>query len=85
MIAFWFHVNPEQLSGRTKAGLLANLDAMKAQHAIHLGNFDPADYETVYRLYLAAFGDADLAARARARAMEVYVDRKTRYGTAMDG
>jgi len=59
------------------AGLLANLNAMKAQQTIHLGLYDPANYRQVYDLYLEAFGDACLAQEARSRAMELYVERQT--------
>jgi len=58
--------------------LLANLNRMKAQQKIHLGQYEPTDYQHVYALYLAAFDDEALASKARANALEQYVDRKIR-------
>ena len=84
MIAFWYHLDPRGLDGRRKAGLLANLPAMKAQHTLHMGNYDPGDYESVYHLYLVAFGDRVLAERARTRAIEVHLERMTNAAAHVD-
>lgn len=49
---------------------------MKAQDAIRLGHYDPADYNGVFQLYMQAYGDVELAQKAKRRALEEYVDRK---------
>ena len=43
-----------------------------------MGQFDPADYRQVYYLYMSAFDDEALANKARADAMDLYVDRAIR-------
>lgn len=74
-LAYWFHVDPRGLTPAEKLGYLANLERMKAQQTIHLGNYDPADYRGVYSLWMAAWGDEDAARRAQGRAAEAYMDR----------
>jgi hypothetical protein len=61
-----------------KLGLLANLNRMKAQQKIHMEQFEPSDYRQVHALYLQAFDDEELANKARANAMDLYVDRAIR-------
>lgn len=81
-LAFWYSVDPFQLSETQKIGLAANLDRVKAQSRLHHGQYNPADYEGVYNLTLLATGDEAKARRARADAMERYVDAKiARKGT----
>lgn len=75
-IAFWFHVDPSKLSAEQKVGMIANLDRCKAQQRLNIGNFDGADWETVYRLVLMATGDRAQAEKAKGDAMERYVDAK---------
>lgn len=75
-LAFWFHVNPSQLTPLEKIGYRANLERVKAQQRIHLGLYDEANYEGVYKLYLLAYGDERLAQRAKARALDAYVDQR---------
>jgi hypothetical protein len=74
-IAYWFGINPFGLSGEQRIGLLANLERMKAQQTIHLGNFDPTNWQGIYELYLRAYGN-QLAEDARMKAMELYIDRQ---------
>ena len=50
---------------------------MRAQQRIHLGLFDPADYEGVFGLYLTAYGDVELAHKAKSQAAEIYAERAT--------
>lgn len=59
-----------------RIGYLANLERCKAQDRIHTGNYDPADYQGVYALWLEAHGREDLARKAQSRAAEVYADRE---------
>jgi len=55
---------------------MANLERCKAQQTIHLGNYEPTDYEGVHELYLRAYGNRELAARAKSQAAAAYADRK---------
>jgi hypothetical protein len=50
---------------------------VQAQQTIYDGQFDPANHQRVYELYLAAYGDEDLARRAQANAAETYVNQQT--------
>lgn len=75
-IAFWYGVNPFNLSARGRLGLVANLDRMKAQGRLHEGNFDPSDWDGVYDLVLLATGNRSLAAKARGDAIEHYIASK---------
>ena len=74
-LAFWFGVNPFELTELQKIGMYANVNTCKAQQSIHLGHYDATDYRHVYALYLAAFDDEALASKARANSLEAYVDR----------
>jgi len=40
------------------------------------GNYSETDYEGVYELYLAAYGDEDEARKAQSVALQKYVDSK---------
>lgn len=64
------------MTGEEKVGYFANLNRVKAQDIIHQGNFNETDYDGIYRLYLAAFDDKDLARRQRTKALERYTDAK---------
>lgn len=76
-LAFWYGINPFELSKEQRTGLLANLDTMKAQDTLHGGNFNPADPERVYNLVLVATGDERLAVRARGDAMENLIAQRS--------
>lgn len=49
---------------------------MQAQQVIHLGLLDAVDHKGAYSTFLTAFGRKDLADKARAAALERYVDWK---------
>lgn len=75
-LAFWFHIDPRGLTPVEKIGYLANLERCKAQQRIHLGQYNPTDWKGVYDLWLYAFGDEELARKARTQALELYVDQQ---------
>lgn len=75
-LAYWFHVDPFGMTDEQRLGLIANLPRMKAQSTLHNGKFNGADYNYVYHLTLLATGDKSQAQRARADALERYVDSK---------
>ncbi|TWU22449.1 hypothetical protein Pla52o_35050 [Novipirellula galeiformis] len=77
-IAFWYGINPWQLSETERAGLLANIHRVKAQDTLHRGDFDPTDYAYIHDIVMLATGDKDKANKARSDAMQRYVDKKTR-------
>jgi len=58
-------------------GLLANLRRVQAQDRIRRGEFDPLDYEGIHELYLAAYGDDELARAAKLGAMKRVVRAET--------
>lgn len=71
-------MDPATIDPEPKIGFLANLNAMHAQQRIQTGNFDPANYEGVFAMYWTAYGDLELAHRAKSRAAEIYAERMTR-------
>jgi len=60
-----------------KIGHLANLPRLLAQDTIHQGNFNPTNPTAVYRLYMQAYGNEELARRAQSLAAEALVEAKT--------
>lgn len=76
-IGHWLHIDATSMRSEQKAGLLQNLDRIKAQSLLHNGRYDGTDYAGVYRLVLLATGDEQQARRAQAMAAERYVDAKT--------
>ncbi len=75
-IAYWFHVDPFGMTDEQRLGLIANLPRVKAQSALADGKFNGTDYNYVYHLTLLATGDEKQARRAKADALERYVDAK---------
>lgn len=73
-IAFWFKVNPYELTDEQRIGLLANMGRVHAQNLLHTGSYSPTDYEGAYRLTLLATGDKRLADKAKTDALERYID-----------
>lgn len=76
-IAFWYGVDPYQLTPEAHAAMLVNLPRMKAQEILHRGDYDPTDYGFAYDLVLLATGDEKKALKARGDALERFVDSKT--------
>jgi len=75
-LAFWYGVDAFALTEHEKIGLVANIDRVKAQSRLHHGQFNPQDYEGAYNLTLLATGDETKARRAKADAMDRYVDAR---------
>lgn len=74
-LTYWYKINAFALDEPQRAALAANLDRVKAQDTLHNGNFDPTDYQSMYSLVLRATGDEQQAVRARADAIERYMDK----------
>jgi hypothetical protein len=77
-LAYWYKINPFELTDEQQAGLLANLVAVQCQERITKGDFDPTNYELVYWLYKEAYGDEDLAAYQKSEAFKAYVYKTTK-------
>lgn len=75
-IAFWFHCNPFELTTEQRVALMANLPRVQAQGTLQSGSYNGTDYNYIYRLTLLATGDKQAANRAKADALERYVDAK---------
>ena len=75
-IGHWLHVDGTRLSDTQLFGLAANLPRIKAQNKVNAGQFDPTDYQGVYRLVLQATGDEQQARKAQADAAERFVDSR---------
>jgi hypothetical protein len=76
-IAYWYKIDPYQLNVMQRHGLLANLPKVQAQQRIADGNFESTNYENLYDLVLLATGNEKKARKARAAALERYVDQQT--------
>lgn len=75
-IAFWYGIDPYNLSNEQKIGLLANSRRVKAQDAIHRNDYSPTDYNYVHWLYMVATGNERLADTMRLRAIESLIASK---------
>ncbi len=75
-IGAWMNIDASNLPEEKLVGLRANLPRVRAQQALQQGQFDPSDYEGVYRLVKLATGDEVQAREARLRSMERYIDAK---------
>lgn len=79
-IGAWMNIDASKLSEEKLIGLRANLPRVRAQQALQQGQYDPSDYEAVYKLVKLATGDEVQAREARMRSMERYVDGKCNGG-----
>ena len=68
-VAHWYGLNPYKLTTKQIFALAVNLPRVKAQQKLAAGNYDPADWETVYNLTLIATGDEQQALNARSNAI----------------
>lgn len=75
-LAYWYGVDPSGWDEGKKAAYLWNLPRVKCQQMIQDGNYNPSDYRGVEALYMTAFGDQQMANKARRAAQERYVDEK---------
>ena len=75
-LSYWYHVDAFSLTAEQRLGLLFNLPRVKAQGRLAAGNFDSTDYRAIYNLTLLATGDEAQAERAKADALERFVDAK---------
>lgn len=76
-IAYWYKIDPYGLTPEQKFGLLANLPVVQAQQRLADGNFESTDYKYIHDLVLLATGSKEKARKARATALERYVDQQT--------
>ena len=51
------------------------MPSIRAKKRIDAGQYEPTDYQAVYQLWLAAYGDEKIAENARAQAMQLLVDK----------
>lgn len=73
-LAFWFHINPYQVSERQRVGLLANLGMLKAQDRINRGDYDAMDPKQVYQLFMFAYEDKELAQRRATESAKLAIE-----------
>lgn len=72
-LAWRFHLNPFELTASQRVGLYTNLSRLESQDIIRSGDYDPANYEYVYNLYICAYGDEQRAQDAKFKALQRYV------------
>lgn len=76
-VAYWYKIDPYQLSQQRRHGLLMNLPVVQAQQRVADGNFEATNYEHIYELVKLATGDEAKARKARTASLERYVDQQT--------
>ena len=79
-IAYWFNVDPFTLTEEQQVGMRENLHRMQSQETIQKGDYSATDYNGIYNLFLAAYGDEDLARKMQTKAAELYVEQCTKQG-----
>ncbi len=79
-LAYWFNVDPFRLTEEQQVGMRENLHRMQCQETIQKGDYSATDYTAVYNLFLAAYGDEDLARKMQTKAAEMYVEQCTKQG-----
>lgn len=77
-LAYWFKVNPLELTELQKMGLMANLPKMMAQDRISRGDYSGTDPKGVYQLFLAAYGDEDLAQKRATEAAKAAIKQEAK-------
>lgn len=75
-VGAWLHIDATELTDFELFGLSANLPRIRAQHKLQAGQFDPLKYDAVYDLVLLATGSKEQAQKAKAEALERYVDSR---------
>jgi len=81
-LAYWFGINPFTLTEMQQVELMSNLPRVQAQQTLHAGRFDKTDYEGVYQLVLLATGNEKFAQKAKADALERFVDARVGKGSS---
>lgn len=76
-LSWWYKFDVGALPKDRQDGLLANLSRLQAQQQIHDQRYDPLDYTGVKDLWLAAYGDEDLAQKAQTESLTAYVRAET--------
>jgi len=72
-LTYWYHIDVGALPKERQLGLLANLPRVQAQGQIFAGRVDSTDHEAVYDLFMAAYGDPELARAERLKANQELV------------
>ena len=60
-LTYWYRCDVGAMPAGRQLGLLANLPRIQAQARIYDGGIDDEDFEGVYALWMAAYGDEELA------------------------
>ena len=68
-LTHFYGIDAARLPLARRHGLLANMGRLKAQGMIERGEYDYQDYESVYDLFMAAYGDDMRARKAKLAAM----------------
>lgn len=76
-LAYWYGIQPRGEPAEIEVGLWANLRRVQAQGRIDRGDYCQTDPQGVFELYLAAYGQRELASKAGVRAAELLIEAKT--------
>lgn len=77
-IGYFYKINPYQLDDLQVFALRQHLPRLQSQEKIQRGQFDPLDYDSVYRLFLTAFGDEELARKKQSESFALFVEKQTK-------
>ncbi len=72
-LTYWYGIDVGALPKERQLGLLANLPRVQAQDQIFRGRVDPMDEDAVYDVFMAAYGDPELARSERLKAVRTIV------------
>jgi len=72
-LTYWYHIDAGSLPMERQLGLLANLPRVQAQGRIFEGRVDSTDEDAVYDVFMAAYGDPELARAERLKAVREIV------------
>jgi hypothetical protein len=73
----WYGIDVGGLPVERRLGLWACLPSIQAQERIDTERYDPENYEQVYNLFLAAYGDEGRASEARLESLKRIVRSET--------
>ena len=77
-VAYHYKIDAFKMSEIEVLALRGNLPKLRARQRIEMGKYDPLDHESIYRLFLDAYDDEDLARKRQAESFAMYVEAKTK-------
>lgn len=79
-VAYHYKLDSFKLDDWEVLALREHLPRLRSLQRIESRKYDPLDHDTVYRIWLEAYGDEDLARKRQSESFALYVDAKTKSG-----